>query len=130
MEANAIDPVLRVVTPVAEGCADHILDLRSAVLRGENPGRCVRCYFSIYGKVADRQADRLLPLRRWLENHIEIVARDEDENELERLPIVLEDSETLQAFCERTMLEIRDNRVYRHQRIDLSFDYRRDRLAA
>jgi len=121
---ESIETALRLVSPYAADCADQILDLRDSVMRVENPGRCVRCYFSIYGKVAERAGDRLLPLRHWLENHIEVVARDESERELERLPVLLDEGEDLQAFCERMMREIQENRVYPSERIDLRFDFR------
>lgn len=113
-----------------DGCADQIIDIRETVRQKGNPGTCVRCYFTIYGKAAESAGDRLLPLRQWLERHIEVVARDDSDNELERLPVVLDHDEDLQSYCERLMAEFRDNRVYAHRRIGLSFRFREDRLAA
>lgn len=129
MTTESIDPALRVLAPIASRWADDILDLRDAALNAGNPGTCVRCYYTIYGKVADRWEDKLLPLRRWLENHVEIVAKDELDNELERLPVSL-NGRDLESYCEEMMAEFRENRVYQSDAIRLSFCFRSEQLSA
>ena len=130
MQPEFIDQALREIAPYIDGCADQIIDIRETVLNQGNPGTCVRCHFTMYGKAANAADDRLFPLRRWLERHIEVVARDEVGDEIERLPVVLGDDEDLQSYCEKMMAEFRDNRAYSHRRIGLSFRFREERLAA
>jgi len=125
---ESIDPALRILAPVASRWADDLLDLRDAALTAGNPGTCVRCYYAIYGRIADRWEDKVLPLRRWLENHVEIVAKDELDNELERLPISL-NGRDLESYCEEMMMEFRENRAYPSDAIRLSFRFR-DGIAA
>jgi len=120
---EAIDTALRQVIPFLEGCADQLLDFRDSAVKAQNPGKCIRCYFTIYRKAAASAEARLLPLKRWLERHIEIVAKDEADNELESLPVVLRE-ERLEDYCERIMAEFRENRVYESARIGLAFRFR------
>ncbi|MEM6916202.1 MAG: hypothetical protein AAF491_06500 [Verrucomicrobiota bacterium] len=112
------------VSTVTEGCADQILDMLEFASGSENPGKCVRCYFAIFHRVARESSDHMLPLRRWIEQHIEIVAKDDHDQEIERLPVRFEDHEDLQAFCERSMREFHEDRVYSFPTIHLGFAFR------
>lgn len=124
---RSLEPALRAISPFASNCADQILDLRDSALSAENPGRCVRCYFAIYHQVARDSADCMMPLRRWLERHIEIVARDESsERELERFPVRLDEGQDLRGFCERVMQEFHNDRAYPQSKVLLTFDFRED----
>ena len=84
MGASHLDSVLSTLGLVASGCGYAFLYLRDSILSQENPGNCVRCYFAIYREVAAQEGEVLLPLRRWLEQHLEIVAFSENDVELER----------------------------------------------
>lgn len=129
MKAN-FDEAIAALSGVVEGCADSILDLRESALASQNPGTCVRCYFAIYHQAASRAGDSLLPLQKWLERHIEIVAIGDSHEELERLPVRLEEGEELVDFCQRMMEEFHADRVYDDRKIVLRFDFTSDLKAA
>ena len=130
MMIGDLEQALRAASGVADGCANQILDLLDFANSAENPGKCVRCYFAIYHGVAGESADKMLPLRRWVEQHVEIVARDDEEQELERLPVRLNESEDLEAFCERIMNEFHQDRVHQASFITLNFAFRASEQAA
>ncbi|MGJ3243785.1 MAG: hypothetical protein ACFE0O_12655 [Opitutales bacterium] len=119
-----LDQVLAEVARQAPESTDALLDLREAVLGRRDPGTCVKCFFNIHdrGEAPDHQG-ATARLRTWLEARLEIVARDERNRELERLPVNLE-GESLEGFCHRLIREFRENRVYASRRIDLEFRFR------
>jgi len=125
MDATSIDSAIAPLAKGDPGLADPILDLREAALKGDNPGLCIRCYFKIYARRANAGdvPARLDPLREFLERHLEVVARDEAERELERLPLVLEDA-SLEEHCSRTMREFMENRAYATSQLELSFQFK------
>lgn len=125
MKAPRIDEVLGPVAqqagPVA---ANSLLDLREAALSQRDAGKCLQCYFRIYGRVASRDGkEPIHPLRRWLENHVEVVAKDHQARELERLPLSLH-NESLEEFCQEMMREFRQNRCYGGPAIELSLAFK------
>lgn len=122
MSAFPIDSVLAKLAPFFSGCADELIDLREAVLQSRNAGRCVHCYFALYGRARAAGAGRLYPLKRWIERHLEIVALDESGNELERVPFLLH-AEDLESLCRRIMDEFHLDRVY-DESVCLRFDFR------
>lgn len=118
------------LAPVAQNLAhrgDDLLDLRDAVLEGTNPGRCLSCYYKIYGS-APSPEPILAPLRRWLESHLEIVAKDQEQRELERLPVRLHRHD-LESFCQEMMDEILWNRTYQADSIELTLDFKQQKIA-
>lgn len=124
MNVGHLDQLLGELARQAPESADALLDLREAVLGRRDPGTCVACYFRIHArKERLARGEALEKLRRWLENGLEVIARDERSHELERLPLNLE-AESLSAYCHRMIREFRDNRVYRSPRIDLEFRFR------
>jgi hypothetical protein len=103
--------------------ADSILDLRGAALTRQHPGRCIQCYFKLYG-IADPDSESLLnPLKVWIESNIEVIAKDGREQILEQLPLRL-DAPDLEAYCQEVIHEFRTNRVYHAQNLTLEFSYK------
>jgi len=110
--------------------ADALLDFRECALGRAQPGRCVACYFRLRETAADALLNHLCPLRRWLEEHIEIVACDERERTLESLPLHLTEATGLAEYCHAIMDEFRDNRAYPAESINLEFRFRPDSARA
>ena len=134
MDAIAFNAV---IVPVAErfsDAADDILDLRPAVLSRPDAGQWMQCFFRIYGTSITRRqhaADLapLIPLKRWIEENIDIVARESSHNELERLPVMIDD-EDLEGFCYRVMREFQQDRSYTSESIELSLDFKNDQTSS
>ena len=120
--ANGIDHLLAPVAESFKHAADDILDLREAVLSRSDPGDCVDCYFKIFNIAKAEDPTPLQQLRSWLEQHLVVVARDDEARELERLPISLH-HEDLESFCREVMNEFRDNRSYSNALIELSLHF-------
>lgn len=104
------------------GVADSVLDFREAVQGLSDPGKCVSCYYRIYSAIDEKGADALGILRRWIEENLQVVARDGRENELERIPVRLEE-ESLEGYCHRIMSQILQDRAYDASAIELNFAY-------
>jgi hypothetical protein len=128
MERRAgIEAVLGPLAEVLSKEADTILDLWGAARGGRDPGECVRCFFKLASAARGRreaERERVAGLRSWLEEHIEVVARDEAARELERFAVELDEEEDLAGFCHRAMEEMRENRVYAAERIELRFAFK------
>lgn len=118
-----IDLLLHPLTRTLAREADAILDLRDLLARQGHPGKCVRCFFRLFEAAGDEHRPSLTPLRRWLENHVEIAVRSDDQ-ELEALPFVPGRNEDLEAFCLRSMESVRMDRGYRESRLKLAFRYK------
>ncbi len=88
-----------------------------------DPGECLQCYFKIFDVLEARDTGPLQRLRRWLETHLEVVARDQHARELERLPVSLHQDD-LESFCREMINEFRENRAYAGGIIELSLDFR------
>jgi len=130
VKKNPIDEALK---PVARHCsasaADDLLDLREAALERARPGECLQCYFRIFGRLNRQKAEPMNPLRQWMEENLEVIALDDQQQELERLPISLH-AESLEAFCREMMAEFHFNRAYPASRIELSVAFRKASQAA
>lgn len=109
--------------------ADAILDLREYALSKQNPGRCVSCYFKLFRAARSDTVQRLAALRKWLECNLIIVARDEQDRLLERIPVHLDD-EDLESFCQRMVQEFLHDRAYPGKRIELKFAFKHEPVAA
>ncbi|NBD38041.1 MAG: hypothetical protein GVY10_05685 [Verrucomicrobia bacterium] len=123
MSTPHLDEALGPVADRDRILADSLLDLREAALQRRDAGQCLQCYFRIYGRAAERGVGPITPLRQWMESHLEIVARDHEEQELERVPLILE-SESLEDFCSGMMREFRENRCYPQPAIELSLAFK------
>jgi hypothetical protein len=119
---HAIDDLLAPVARDFRHAADEILDLRTAVLKRSDPGDCLDCYFKIFNVAKARNPEPLRQLRCWLEENLEVVAKDGEARELERLPISLH-HEDMQSFCQEVMVEFRENRNYLEPTIELSLRF-------
>lgn len=105
--------------------ADTLLDLRAAASQSPHPGRCISCYFKLAAALPENAVTRLTPLRRWLEERIEIAATCEQGNLLETLPVDLEDTDDLESFCRRAMdLFLEDRSYEKTGEIGLCFRFR------
>ncbi len=117
--------LVEIASPLARE-ADTLLDLRDAAASPHaHPGRCVSCYFKLLAAAPAHLAPRLTPLRRWLENRIEIAATDDHQALLEVLPLHLDNAADLESCCQRVMDLFFEDRSYRETReIGLSFRFR------
>ncbi|NBB79759.1 MAG: hypothetical protein GVY36_09980 [Verrucomicrobia bacterium] len=121
---NEIDTVLSPIAREMSHRADAILDLREAAARRSDPGRCISCYFKLLAGTRADIKPIATPLRQWLEAHLEVVARDPNLQELERIPIRLE-TDGIEAYCQQVMEEFRYDRGYQDiPTIELSFQFK------
>jgi hypothetical protein len=119
-----IDTVLSPIARELSHRADTILDLREAAAQRSDPGMCISCYFKLLASAHPHIKPVATPLREWLEAHLEVVARDSNLRELERVPIQLETDE-MEAYCHRIMNEFRYDRAYQDApMIELSFRFK------
>lgn len=129
---HEIDTVLSPVARELSDRADAILDLREAAARRNDPGRCIQCYFKLLAGARPHVKPVATPLRQWLESHLEVVARDANARELERIPVRLEtgESDGIEAYCESVMNCFRYDRGYQDlPMIELSFRFRESAAA-
>lgn len=119
-------PVEQLLSPLASGSperADLLLDFLAAVKAGRHPGRCVRCYFDLLDTPERNAQPAMHELRAWLEANIEVVARDEKDVELERIPLQLR-GEDLQEYCYEVIDGVLKDRAYPSNQIGLEFRFR------
>jgi hypothetical protein len=124
MSANNIDEALIPIARKMSHYADDILDLREAAVVGADPGRCLSCYFKLLSYSQNTGQDIVTPLRTWLEQHLEVVATDNDLKELERMPLKL-DAVRMESYCRQVMSLFRADRCYQDvEYIELSLQFR------
>lgn len=107
--------------------ADALLDLRESALTKQNPGRCISCYFKLFNAARGDGMQRLTALRKWLEHNLVVVAKDDQDRLLERIPLDLSDSD-LESCCMRMMREVLYDRAYPGERIELRFAFKGNEL--
>lgn len=129
MSAQFLHEVLVPLSDAFYKQADAILDLREHALSKQNPGRCVSCYFKLFNAARGDKVRRLNALRKWLETNLVVVAKDDQDQLLESIPLFLDDAD-LESFCQRMLQEVIHNRVYNSKRIELHFAFKSDGLAA
>lgn len=118
-----IDEMLRPLAPALAREADAILDLRELLSRQGHPGKCIRCFFRLFSAAGSQELPRLAPLQSWLENNVVISIRAGDE-ELEAIPLTLEQGDDLESFCLRSIEHVRMDRGYQAKTVQLAFRYR------
>jgi hypothetical protein len=127
VQEAVVDEIDAVLSPIAREMrhrADAILDLREAAARRNDPGRCISCYFKLLAGARPDIKPAATPLRRWLEAHLEVVARDPNLRELERIPIHLE-TDGMETYCQQIMDQFRYDRGYQDlPSIELSFQFK------
>lgn len=120
---HEIDALLMPLAPSLAREADTILDLRELLMTNGQPGKCVRCFFRLFTAAGTDSLPKLTPLREFLERHVEIAVRA-DGSELETIPVKLRQGEDLEDFCMRSMKQVRLDRTYQAQRVDLAFRFK------
>ena len=126
MLAIDIDEALTPIAREMSHRADDILELRDAARFRSDPGRCLSCYFKLLSNSTQSSAKAATPLRRWLEQHLEVVAKDGYMRELERVPLSL-DADEIEEYCQQIITTFQEDRSYQHiSDIELSFQFRQD----
>lgn len=121
---HAFDEVISPLSGIFRRQADALLDLRACALSRSTPGRCVACYFALFAATSAREVvSSLCPLKNWLENEIEVVARNETDTVLETVPLRLE-AEDLESYCRGVMDEMREDRVHPGASVLLEFRFK------
>ncbi|MDX1679952.1 MAG: hypothetical protein R3242_04395 [Akkermansiaceae bacterium] len=110
----------RVIPTTSEGC-DYLLDLRDLLMSKGHAGKCVSCFFGLLGDL--QKPGALLPLRHWLEQHIEI-AVFADDRQIDTLPLKLEADADLDSFCTRAIDTVRHDRAHRAAKLALKLRYK------
>lgn len=107
--------------------ADTILDLYAMTQEPGHPGRCVTCFYRLLGRAGQHEAGALVPLREWIEDHIEIAIRTGPE-EAGSLPVKLE-APGLEDFCDEVIRYVRSDPSIAAPEVELGFAYARGRRA-
>jgi hypothetical protein len=105
MSQPEIDQILR---PIAEELSlprDALLELREAATQKSQAGRCISCYFKILANSTPEAKTVTTPLRRWLEQHLEVVAHTPDQKVVKRLPVSLS-TDDIKDYCHQLINEI------------------------
>jgi hypothetical protein len=118
-----IDQILLPLTTTLSREADAILDLRELLASQAHPGKCIRCFFKLFHAAGNQRSESLAKLQAWLEKHVEIAIRSENEV-LEVFPFQMEKGEDLEAFCHRSMEWVRMDRNYDAKLLVLAFRYK------
>ncbi len=120
MSPHEVDLLLSQARPLTPRGADLVLDLRQLLLDQGHPGDCVHCFFSLLGDL--KQPAALRPLKTWLENHLEIAVKVDDELK-ETLPVEFNLSQNLHDYCHHVIETVQQDRAYQGQKIQLAFSY-------
>lgn len=120
---DEIDALLLPLAPALAKEADALLDLRELLMHKGHPGKCVRCFFRLFTAAGKESLPVFAPLRAWIESRLEISVRA-DGRDLETLPVKLRQGENLEAFCLRSIRQVRFDRSYSARRLDLAFRYK------
>ncbi len=124
-----LEPVLRALANPLRAEADALLDLREGVTQPEAAGKCIACYFKLLAAAKRRPgAVNLEPLRTWLDRYVRVQVRDARGAVLESLPVAWS-AEDLEACCVEAMQEIRENRVYPQEVLELRFAFTPEQAA-
>ena len=120
----SIDQALSPMTRILKHRADELLDLRAAALERKDPGKCLYCYFQLRNSRNSQIDAMMAPLKSWLENHLEIIAKDSGSDELERIAVNL-NWKDIDHYCENLVEDFRKNHYskYRHP-VELVFQFK------
>jgi hypothetical protein len=119
----SLEDALVSIAPHFSKQADALLDLRDYGIKRQHPGKCVDCYFQLHSDAAPSELQNLAPLREWLERNIEIVAADQKQNLLEKIPLRL-DGQNLEAFCHKVINLLRSDRAFETPMVSLDFAFK------
>lgn len=127
MASPVPDPLpMSVVEPLCQPFArqaDCLLDLYAMTQEPVHPGRCVQCFFRLLGQAQGAREASLTPLKRWIEDHVEISVQAE-EAEAARLPVDLRAFD-LEDFCQQAIEHVRRSAVTDAADVHLYFTCRR-----
>lgn len=132
MNTLEFDQILIPIAAEQSHRANEILELREAALRHHDPGRCISCYFKLLAGSRSGSKQTTTPLRRWLEQHLVVVARNSASplQELERLPVQLK-TDDIEGYCQQVMDAFRYDRSYQDiPSIELTFRFKEGASAA
>ena len=100
------------------------LDLRDAALRRTDPGQCLHGYFQLRNSRHSNIDEMIKPLKVWLENHLEIIAKGPDHRDLQRIAVKL-DWKNINQYCENLIEDFRNNQCRNHRRpVELIFQFK------
>ncbi|MDR0532638.1 MAG: hypothetical protein LBH01_01655 [Verrucomicrobiales bacterium] len=120
---NTLEHTLLHLAPHFARQADALLDLRDYGIKRQHPGKCVDCYFQLHANARDTRLQNLAPLREWLERNIEIVAADQKQNLLEKIPLKL-DAQDLESFCQKIINFMYTDRAFQTPTVSLDFAFK------
>ena len=120
----SIDQALSPMARILKHRADELLDLRAAALERKDPGTCLYCYFQLRNSRNSQIDAMMAPLKNWLENHLEIIAKDADSDVLEHIAVNL-NWRDIEHYCENLVEDFRKNHCskYRNQ-VELVFQFK------
>lgn len=125
--ATSIEQALSPVTRILKHRANELLDLREAALARKDPGKCLHCYFQLRNSRNSRHSkldEMMTPLKIWLENHLEIIAKGPESDELERIAVNLNWND-IDHYCENLVEDFRKNhRSSYRPSIELVFQFK------
>lgn len=121
MQAHEVKSLLGSLIPKTPEGADLVLDLRELLLSKGHPGKCVRCFFGLLGDLGQPAA--LLPLRHWLEENLEVEVSATGQ-EIERMPVKLDQARSLEMFCHKAMETVQMDRAFSYPQITMSLRYK------
>lgn len=120
----SIEQALSPVTRILKHRANELLDLREAALARKDPGKCLYCYFQLRKSRISQIDEMMTPLKKWLETHLEIVAKGPESDELARIAVNLNWND-IDHYCENLVEDFRKNHrsQYRSQ-VELIFQFK------
>lgn len=122
--ATSIEQALSPVTRILKHRANELLDLREAALARKDPGKCLHCYFQLRNSRHSKLDEMMTPLKNWLENHLEIIAKGPESDELERIAVNLNWND-IDHYCENLVEDFRKNhRSSYRPSIELVFQFK------
>jgi hypothetical protein len=120
----SIEQALSPVTRILKHRANELLDLREAALARKDPGKCLHCYFQLRNSRHSKLDEVMTPLKTWLENHLEIIAKGPESDELERIAVNL-DWNDIDHYCENLVEDFRKNHLSSYRsKIELVFQFK------
>jgi len=117
---------VEVLKPLCSGFreeADTLLDLYAMTQEAGHPGKCVKCFYRLMGRARHHETGALVPLRKWIEDHIEVSIRAGTE-QAGSLPVRLE-APDLEDFCDEVIRNVRADPKIAAPEVELGFTYAR-----
>src|SRR5690554_4218046 len=100
--ANAMEALQKLAR--FRSMTDDALDIHLHLAEQKCPGSCLSCFFSLSRKAPSHTQEEVRTVREWLENQLEVVARNPDKCELCRFPCEIKET-SMEEYCNRMMEE-------------------------